>query len=105
MTTTHESLQSGVTTATGRRRSPGRLLVAAVLTPIAFGVGGAVAAAVGTDAAPCAVQGVASADAVERQVQKCLDDVEAEYTRCMLGAPGTADSLERWVEYCRSATG
>lgn len=110
MSTTHESLQSDITTATGRRRGRGRFLVAAILAPVAFGAGGAAvgAGAVGaggTDPSPCAVQGITSADAAERQVQKCLDDIEAEYTRCMLDAPGTADSLERWVEHCRAEAG
>lgn len=105
MLNTQESLQSDVTTATGRRRAGVRLLVAAVLAPVAFGVGSEPVGADGTGPSPCAVHGVTSADAAERQVQDCLEHIEAEYTRCMLEAPGTADSLERWVEHCRSTTG
>jgi hypothetical protein len=100
MNTTPQSLQSERSTPTSRSR--GRILVAAILTPVVLGVGAAGAGAVATDPASCVVDGVTSADAAERRIQRCLDAVEAAYTDCMLDAPGTPDSLERWAPLCRA---
>ena len=49
------------------------------------------------------VGSVTSADAAEGRILRCLDAIETAYTDCMLNAPGTADSLERWAPLCRAA--
>lgn len=74
-----------------------RLIVALAGASLLVGAG-ALSANAQTDdgAVRCEASSLGSADALDRAATAC----EHRYTDCMRNAPGTPDSLERWVDHC-----